>query len=64
MKILLDEIMTEKNISLRQLERLSGVPKSTIHDILSGTMPKMDIIEKLAKGLKVHIEELYQSPYK
>lgn len=64
MKILLNEIMTEKNISLRQLERLSGVPKSTIHDILNGTMPKMDIIEKLAKGLKVRIEELYQSPYK
>ncbi|WP_461810872.1 helix-turn-helix domain-containing protein [Faecalimonas sp.] len=64
MKILLDEIMTEKNISLRQLERLSGIPKSTIHDILNGAIPKIDVMEKLAKGLKIHIEELYQSPYK
>lgn len=64
MKILLDKIMYKKNISVRQLSIMTGLPKSTIADIMSGrTSPRMDTMERLAAGLKVRISDLYDSPY-
>lgn len=65
MKILLDKIMYKKNISVRQLSIITGLPKSTIADIMSGkTSPRMDTMERLAAGLKVRISDLYESHYK
>lgn len=64
MKILLDKIMYEKQLSIRQVSILSGVPKSTIGDIMNGTMPRIDTLELLAKGLKIRISDLYESDYK
>ena len=65
MKILLENIMVKKNLSLRQVSLLTGVPKSTVDDIVAGRKsPRMDVMEKLAKGLKVRISDLYDSPYK
>lgn len=56
--------MYKKNLSIRQVSILTGLPKSTIADILSGrTIPRMDTMEQLAAGLKVHISDLYESPY-
>lgn len=44
---------------------MTGVPSSTIHDIMNGkASPRMDTMEKLAKGLKVRISDLFDSPYK
>ena len=65
MKILLDKIMYEKKLSLRQVEILTSVPKSTVNDILNNkTSPRLDTLEKLAKGLHVRITDLFDSPYK
>ena len=65
MKILLENIMVKKNLSLRQVSLLTGIPKSTVDDIVVGRKsPRMDVMEKLAKGLKVRISDLYDSPYK
>lgn len=65
MKILLGEIINEKNLTIRQVSILTGVPKSTISDIISGrTSPRMDTLEKLAVGLKVHISDLIESDFK
>ena len=65
MKILLENIMVNKNLSLRQVSLLTGIPKSTVDDIVAGRKsPRMDVMEKLAKGLKVRISDLYDSPYK
>lgn len=65
MRILLDEIMYKKNISVRQLERMSGVSKSTIHRIANEEMsPTLETLEKLAIALHVRISDLFESDYK
>lgn len=65
MKMLLDKIMYDKNLSIRQLSIMTGIPKSTINDIVTGrTMPRIDTLETIAKGLKVRISDLYESDYK
>ena len=65
MKILLDKIMNEKHLTIRQVSILTGVPKSTVADIASGgTSPRMDTMELLAKGLKVRITDLFESDFK
>lgn len=59
------EISSVKNLTRRQVEILTGIPKSTISDIASGkTIPRMEMMEKLAAGLKVRITDLYESPFK
>ena len=65
MKILLSEIMYDKNISVRQLSIMSGVPRSTISDIMNEKhSPTLDNMELLAKALKVRITDLFESEYK
>lgn len=65
LKILLDEIMYSKNLSVRQVSIMTGVPKSTIYDIMTGKkIPRMDTMEVIAAGLKIRISDLYESPYK
>lgn len=65
MRILLDKIMYSKNLTVRQVSILTGIPKSTINDIMNHKkMPRMDTMEKLAAGLKLKISDLYDSDYK
>ena len=65
MKILLHKIMYDKNLSVRQVSIMTGVSKSTISRIMNGEVsPTMDTLEALAKGLKINISDLYDSPYK
>mgnify|MGYP002783289894 CR=1 FL=1 len=64
MKILLKQIMDDRNLSVRQVEMLTGVPKSTVSDIRAGAMPKLDTLEMLAAGLKIRITDLFESEYK
>lgn len=62
--MLLNKIMYERNLSTRQVEILTGVPKSTINDIANGKAPRLNTLEQLAKGLNVKITDLFDSPYK
>lgn len=64
MKILLDKIMHSKNLTVRQVSIMSGIPKSTFSDIMNGKMPRMDTMEELAAGLKMRISDLYDSDFK
>ena len=65
MKILLNKIMYDKNISVRQLPMMTGISKSTINNIANEVYsPTLDNMELLAKALKVHISDLYESEYK
>lgn len=65
MKILLDKIMYEKSLSVRQVSALTGISKSTINRIANHEIsPTADTLELLAKGLKVKISDLMESYYK
>lgn len=65
MKILLKEIMSQKNMSLRQVEIMTGISKSALSRICRGEIsPTMDDMERLAKGLHMKINELFDSQYK
>ena len=65
MKILLDKIMANQNLSVRQVAILTGVSKSTVSRIANNEIsPTADILEALAKGLKIRFYDLIDSPYK
>lgn len=65
MQILLDKIMRDRNLTLRQVSVITGIPKSTIFKIANNKiMPRMDTMESLAKGLKIKIIDLFSSAYK
>lgn len=54
------EIMTQKGISREDLANKVGVSNTTISNICSETnYPKLDLLPKLAKALKVDIRELF-----
>jgi len=62
MKIIykLYEIRTEKGLTLRDLEELSGISKSTINSIENGEAnPTIAVICQLADALKCRPEELF-----
>lgn len=64
-KILLKEILRKKNISYRQSEILTGISKSALQSIAEGRKsPSLDTLERIAKGLRVKITDLFDSPYK
>lgn len=56
--------MYEKNLSVRQVSYLTGIPKSTIDDICNGTVPRLDTLEDIARGLNLHTTDLYESDIK
>lgn len=65
MKILLDKIMLSKNLTIRQVSNMTGISKSSIQRIMNNeSSPSADTLERLAKGLKIHISDLLDSPYK
>lgn len=60
----LSELLQEKHMTPYQLYIKSGVPKSTIGNILNCTYPsmKMRIIHELCQGLGLSITKFFQSP--
>lgn len=64
MKILLDKIMYEKNLSVRQVSIMTGISKSTINRIMNNEVsPSAETLERLAKGLKIRISDLIESSF-
>lgn len=65
MKILLAKIREEKEMTLKEVAILTGLKLSTVHDIEIGkSSPRMNQMEKLAKGLNCRISDLYESDFK
>ena len=65
MKILLSQFWEQHPLSIRQAAIMTGVPRSTIGDIVTGRVsPTLATMEQLAAGLKTTISGLYESEYK
>ena len=65
MKILLKEIRKERNLSLRQMEIITGVLKSALSRIEKGEVSlDLDVAEMIAEGLHIGIDDLYESAVK
>ena len=65
MKILLSEIMSKRKLSIRQVSVMTGLSKSTIQNTMDElSNPTIRTMEKLAVGLNISIESLYESDYK
>ena len=59
------EARTAKGITLKQLEEMSGISKTAIHNIENGkTSPTLYQLEAIAKALDVRITDLFDSEYK
>ncbi len=57
--------MCKHNLNDRQVEALTGVPKSTVNRIRNSLVsPNLDTLEQLAKGLHIRISDLFESDYK
>jgi transcriptional regulator with XRE-family HTH domain len=55
----------EKNITLKQLQDLTGINKTMLNDIENGKRsPTLDQLEKIAIALNVRITDLFKSEYK
>lgn len=56
---------TDKGISTRGLEKMTGISKSTLNNIDSGkTSPNLRQLEAIAKALDLKITDLFDSEYK
>lgn len=60
----LSQLLQEKHMTPYQLYIKSGVPKSTIGNILNCAYPsmKLRIIHEMCQGLELSITEFFQSP--
>lgn len=60
----LKELLTQHNMTQYQLFSKSGVPKSTIHNIIQCAYDsvKLRIIHEICQGFQITITEFFQSP--
>lgn len=60
----LQELLKERSMTQYQLFTKSGVPKSTIHNLIqcSYDSVKLRIIHELCQGFGISISEFFQSP--
>ena len=56
---------TQKNLTLSQLEKLTGISKSALNSLENGkTSPTLNQLELIAKALHIKITDLFDSEYK
>lgn len=60
----LQELLAERGMTQYQLFSKSGVPKSTIHNLIqcSYDSVKLRILHELCQGFGISISEFFQSP--
>lgn len=58
------ELLDEYDMTQYQLYKKSGVPKSTINNLVSCTYPsmKLRIIPELCQGFEIDLSEFFSSP--
>lgn len=59
----LQELLMEKNMTQYQLSTKSGLPRSTVSNIVNCTYPsmKLRIIHELCQGLEIGVNVFFQS---
>lgn len=64
MEILTWQARTDAGLTLKQLEQLTGIGKTTLNNIENGrTSPTLWQLERIAAALHVRISSLYSSEY-
>ena len=60
----LTELLQQRNMTQYQLYMQSGVPKSTIHNLIhcSYDSVKLRIIHELCQGFQINISDFFDSP--
>ena len=63
-RLRLSALLEERNMTQYQLFMLSGVPKSTIHNLVTCTYDslKLRIIHELFHGFQISISDFFNSP--
>lgn len=58
------ELLAERRMSQYELYTRSGVPKSTIFNIVNCSYPsvKLRIVHELCQGLQISIDDFFHSP--
>lgn len=65
MEVLTWQARTEKNVTLKQLEALTGIGKTTLNNIENGLVsPTLWQLEQIARALDTTISKLFESEYK
>ena len=65
MKLLIYERRIEKEKTLRDLSKLTGITKSTLNNCENGkTSPTIHQLEKIAEVLHIKITDLFESDFK
>lgn len=60
----LNQIMADRNLSYRQLERMTGVSHTMIHKICMGeTDPTQTTMILIARGLKMRVVDIFDLEY-
>ena len=64
--IRLMELLSEKDMTQYQLSTKSGLPRSTISNIINCTYPsmKLRIVHEVCQGLEIGINEFQLSPFR
>ena len=62
--IRLMELLTEKNMTQYQLSTKSGLPRSTVSNIINCTYTsmKLRIVHELCQGIEIGINSFFDSP--
>lgn len=60
----LTELLDERSMTQYQLYVKSGLPKSTLHNIINCTYDsvKLRVIHEICQGLEIDISEFFDSP--
>ncbi|MGX7245061.1 helix-turn-helix domain-containing protein [Enterococcus quebecensis] len=63
-RLRLNNLCSERNISINKLATLSGITQSTVDNIMKGKTknPKLKTLHKLAMGLDMTVSELLDFP--
>lgn len=65
MEILTWKARISRGLTLKQLEGLTGIGKTTLNNIENGLVsPSLDQLETIARALDMRITALFDSPYK